>query len=514
MKKTICSALFLFAGSCDALWGYTKVPTQDNCLAGGLVCQPYEICNANTEQCEQQQPQLNAVKPQIIFFDGGDRISINGSGFSPGTQLFIDGQLMTSVMITSATELSVNIPMKAVSQGWGTKPISVEVRVGDKSATRSDLLSLASNVANFTPYTVTGIIVKGNIGNIQIGDVDNDGKSDIVARSAYDPGGGVTPDLEFYTSIGNGDGTFKKAVKSATLSKSAGHFVLCDLNKDSKLDLAYWSNVEKQFFFSINPGTGIFPTQTQLFMPPIPPINYYLGVAELNGDNVNDLVVIDNDNPSMFTIVSDLAGKLIPPPQITPKTGTTLNARNGVPLLADFNGDKKSDLLTYSTMFDPAVYLGNGNGTFGTGKSYPGSRAVSDIAIADFDNDGYPDFVTTSITYREVGVFRNLKGQDFSWTSLANKSANAVFLLATDLNGDKNADILVFEASTLNPSGYAYMGRGDGTFAAQTLSVKTSIPVPGVVVPRVADINSDGRLDMAFTNYNDQNAYLILNSLK
>ena len=78
MKKTICSALFLFAGSCDALWGYTKVPTQDNCLAGGLVCQPYEICNANTEQCEQQQPQLNAVKPQVIFFDGGDRISING----------------------------------------------------------------------------------------------------------------------------------------------------------------------------------------------------------------------------------------------------------------------------------------------------------------------------------------------------------------------------------------------------------------------------------------------------
>src|SRR5438046_5526949 len=57
---------------------------------------------------------------------------------------------------------------------------------------------------------------------------------------------------------------------------------------------------------------------------------------------------------------------------------------------ADFNNDGKLDLLL-PTATGLQVLPGNGNGTFGTGTSYSGQ--CSRVAIADFNNDSAKDFV-------------------------------------------------------------------------------------------------------------------------
>lgn len=513
MQRLFFLIVILLSGSCDALWGYTKIPTlEENCLAGDTICKSYEVCSPETERCVQAVPQLTAVSPRVVFFDGGDVVTLTGDGFAPASQVLIEDQAVIIMSVSSAQSITAKIPKRPGFQSWGTKPLKVEVKVADKSVARLDLLSLAASVASFSPSAVIGVTQMGNIGNIQVGDVDNDGKADIVARSAYDPGGGITPDLEFYTSIGNGDGTFRKAVRSTTGSISAGYFALCDLNSDSKLDLVYWSNIPKLFQYSINPGTGIFPAQKTFFTPNPVPSNPYIGIADLDGNASSDLYIVDNSvsNRTMFTVAANAAGMLVPP--AAPKMGMVLNPENYLPLIGDFNRDQKPDLLSYSSISDPAIYLGNGTGGFGLGTSYAGNAKISETAIADFDGDGYSDFVATSSNSKEIILFRNLKGQGFDVLHMANPSVSAIFILATDLNGDKNADILVFESGLTNPSGYSLMGYGNGQFSLPAQAVKTSFP--SEPVSKIADLNSDGKLDMAFINYNDQNAYIIMNTLK
>ena len=512
MQRLLFFIVILLSGSCDALWGYTKIPTlEENCLAGDTVCKSYEVCSPETERCVQAVPQLTAVSPRVVFFDGGDVVTLTGDGFAPASQVFIDDQAVVVMPVSSAQSLTAKIPKRPGIQNGETRPVKVEIRVADKSVARLDLLSLVSSEASFSNSFVTGITAVGNIGNIQIGDVNNDGRVDLVARSAYFNSAGPS-DYEFYTSLGNGDGTFRKSVKSATGSISVGYFVLCDLNSDSKLDLVYWSNIPRLFQYSINPGTGVFPAQATFLMPNPALTNPYLGIADLDGNTSSDLYIVDNssNNRTMLSILANGSGALVPP--ATPKTGVVLNPENSVPLISDFNRDQKPDLLSYSSISEPAVYLGNGIGGFGQGTPYAGSSKISEIAVADFDGDGYSDFVTSSNNSKELVLFRNLKGQGFDSIHIPNPSISAIFILATDLNGDKNADILVFESGVSSPSGYAFMGYGNGQFSLPTQSVRTSFP--SVVVSKVADLNADGKLDMAFINYNDQNAYIIMNTLK
>lgn len=503
MNRNLFAALFVFSGSCDALWGYTKVPTlENNCQVGGVICKAHEVCSLETEQCEQQPPILVAAKPQVIFSNGNDQVAISGSGFSPDTQILIDDQPVSMLIINSSQEAVFKTPAKKTPQGWGTSPAKIEVRSGGKSVTRSDLISWASSVAQFNPAIISDIVPMGNPATIQLGDVNGDGKKDIVTRSGTSG--------EFYAAQGNGDGTFKAAIKSSTGSTTSGHFILLDVDQDTKSDLVYWSAVPGQFYYSINRGDGVFMPQTPLAISPSFPANYLLGSADLNGDSKPDLIAANYSSLSSLSVQASSNGRLTMP--INQKLITTKESASRFPLFSDFNNDQKIDFLLCSENGGISVFHGNGFGDFSVAQTFPGSPSSYGFAIADFNNDSYPDIVTSNYISGEIVFFRNLAGQGFEPISMQNKATTAVFIVATDLNGDKNSDILVFDRSLNNPSGYAFMGYGNGTFASPVQSIKTTFPM--LIDSRYEDINNDGRMDAAFINYSDKNAYIIINSLK
>ena len=517
MQRLLFFIIILLSGSCDALWGYTKIPTlEENCLAGDTVCKSYEVCSPETERCVQAVPQLTAVSPRVVFFDGGDVVTLTGDGFAPASQVFIDDQAVVVMPVSSAQSITAKIPKRPGFQGWGTRPLKIEVKVEHKSVARTDILSLVASTASFVPSTITGIVSPLNKGNLQVGDVNGDGKPDIVCRSAFDPGGATIPDLEFYISLGNGDGTFKQKVKAQTGSAAAGAFVLCDIDRDSKLDLVFWSNKMNIFQYSMSsPVASIFSSLATYTTTTPAMSNPILGVFDLDSNKMPDLLALDQTTSSLFTILSNGAGSLAPP--VSPKTGAVRNSANATPVMADFNRDQKLDLITFSRSTHPAVHLGIGGGGVSTGTEYrdPVSNIeISDLAVGDFDNDGYPDFVTSSVIDRKLVLFKNNKGQGFDISKLDNQAISAsVFLMITDLNGDSNDDIFMFEQNKTNPSGYSFMGTGTGTFSLQSQSVSTAFPK--VTLSAKSDINLDGKNDLVFYDYGlDSSAYLIMNNLK
>lgn len=175
--------------------------------------------------------------------------------------------------------------------------------------------------------------------------------------------------------------------------------------------------------------------------------------------------------------------------------------------VADFNGDGKLDLaVPVYSIFTPAsdmnILLGNGDGTFTPGPTFPLSgQNVNNAVVADFNGDGKPDLAISLPDANEVQIL--LGNGDGSFTALPPISVYGVFVVATaDLNKDGKPDLVTvnFGPGTLT----VLLGNGNGTFT-QGPTITTPISGPGglavgPVSVAVADLNKDGTPDLAVAN--------------
>lgn len=155
-------------------------------------------------------------------------------------------------------------------------------------------------------------------------------------------------------------------------------------------------------------------------------------------------------------------------------------------------GDGNVDIVTAGANGSLALQKSNGDGTF-TNIGLPiGIGNVTDVKVADVNNDGKSDLVvTTSHSALEV-----LLGQgDGTFQVSAPISVTAGYgygpagAAVTDLNGDGKADIV-----TANQGGTISVLLGDGTGAfKETVIAAGAGGGPGVLT---GDLNGDGRADI------------------
>ncbi|HSY90363.1 MAG TPA: VCBS repeat-containing protein [Candidatus Binatus sp.] len=175
--------------------------------------------------------------------------------------------------------------------------------------------------------------------------------------------------------------------------------------------------------------------------------------------------------------------------------------------VADFNGDGKLDLAVpvysiFSPLSDMNILLGNGDGTFTAGPTFPlFGQNVNNAAVADFNGDGRPDLALSLPDADQVQIL--LGNGDGTFTPLAPITVNGVFSVATaDLNRDGKADLVVVEPGPGTIT--ILLGNGDGTFkAAPTITTPATGPGGVALSPvavAIADFNRDGTPDLAVAN--------------
>ncbi len=276
---------------------------------------------------------------------------------------------------------------------------NVGIVVGNTFVTRSRLL-LGDGMGGYTDVTDTNFpALDRSIGDIEAGDVDDDGDVDLVLSdwgegNALENAGGRT-----MLWLNDGTGAFSDATASNMpdlLVRFSWELELVDVDNDWDLDvLVSCKSCTGSFMFE-NDGSGVFADVSDRM--PQAPNNYEFEAIDLNGDGALDLVTInDGSSLSERILINDGSGTF------TDETATLwsgddnpTNADDNMVVFLDYESDGDADVLIGSLDHDDRVLLNDGNGLLVlqsgafTGTSTPGTLG---IAAADLDEDGRLDVV-------------------------------------------------------------------------------------------------------------------------
>jgi hypothetical protein len=331
-------------------------------------------------------------------------------------------------------------------------------------------------------------------GAIVAADFNGDGVTDLAVAHPF---GASLHTIDIL--LNNGDGTFRKSI-SLTPSGSVAGMVAGDFNGDGKMDLAV-STTDG----SSNPVIAVFlGNGNGTFKKAIDSLSTNglssLAVGEFNGDTSLDLVGVDNADNLVDVLLGNGNGTFQAAINVATGKHPTAVA------VADFNGDGNADLaVTNNGDSTVGVLFGNGNGTFGTQTTYAVSGGETNVTAADLNGDGHPDLV---VAYNaplkpNVDVLLN-KGDGTFAKAVAyfagGPATDPVTVAVADITGDGKLDIVTVNHEGSNGAGNdvsVLAGKGDGTFAAAINYTVGGLPDAGTI----GDFNRDGHVnDVAVTN--------------
>ena len=232
---------------------------------------------------------------------------------------------------------------------------------------------------------------------VALGDVNGDGRLDIVTAHYFDDEVGVL--------LGQASGGFAavRAYPAGTGSRPSS-VALGDVNGDGRLDIVITNRGTSSAGVSLGQAGGTFAAfATYALGAGSTPDDVALG--DVNGDGRLDIVAVNTATRGVEILLGQASSF---GPVVTYSTGSS--SPQGV-TLGDVTGDGRLDIVTANSSRTVGVLPGRAGGSFGPIVTYPiGTNATpADVALGDFNGDGRLDIATALFTFtaNNVGVFFN-----------------------------------------------------------------------------------------------------------
>lgn len=288
---------------------------------------------------------------------------------------------------------------------------------------------------------------------VATGDVNRDGKADLVVSNLYSPSVSVL--------LGNGDGTFRNQMVTS-LKTQAMDVALADFNRDGILDLATANVQSASVSVMLGRGDGTFGSPTDYRTPARP---NKLATADLNRDGHLDIAASSDGAGGAVVLMGNRFGAFS---AATSYQSGYLAYKISI---ADMNADGYADLLL-SGPANNVIYLQNNrNGTFAQGTLIAAGTTTNGLAVGDLNRDGRPDIVVTNYNSKTVSVVLNLGRGRFSSPVTHQVGLYPWAVTLADYDSDGHIDIACANSGLAANIAYAkgtvsiLNGLGDGRFA-------------------------------------------------
>lgn len=316
-------------------------------------------------------------------------------------------------------------------------------------------------------------------------DLDGDGYQDLLTSNDGDQS------IAWFRNVA-GSGSFSGPVKLATDASQPAAAIAFDADGDGDKDIVYASWEKSQIYLLLNrDGLGDFGQQK--IIDSNASGVWSLHHADLDGDGDIDLVSALREGNSIVWY-ENLDGKA----NYSAKKmidDQMVNAREGFP--ADINGDSFADVVSLDWFTGEIAWYQNvnGQGNFSPRKQITENLIYPDKLIcADMDGNGSIDIVVKSNS--TVLWIKNLGNQgSFGLPLQIDQNEQIADFSITDFNGDNLMDILV--TTTYGKISW-YMNNGQGTFS-HLKPIDNSVDGNNLVL--AADLDGDSDKDIIASDY-------------
>ncbi|WP_413168347.1 FG-GAP-like repeat-containing protein [Capilliphycus salinus ALCB114379] len=362
-----------------------------------------------------------------------------------------------------------------------------------------------------TRFTRTDYPANSEPGRMVNGDLDNDGADELIVANTDDFDSG------FSILFNEGDGTFERPIDFTTdfFSSGAGDdpsLDVGDIDGDGNMDLIAVNPDTDEVSIYFNDGEGDLSSPSTFDAGDRPVITE---TADIDSDGNTDVVLINSEfNEFGVGYEGDSLSVLF---NRTDDSVLTLTAGEGVTdvVAADIDGDGDVDLATANEVEDTVSVLFNlGNIRFTSAFTFDvGDRPVS-IVADDFDGNGTIDLATSNFGSDTVSVLRNSGNGFFAPATTFETNEFPSTMSSADLDGDGDFD-LVMRNSVFFDDGdregnsiSVLLNNGNATFNSPLSFTVGEVPV-GLIVE---DLDGNGKLDIATSNFDSQDVTVYLQS--
>jgi len=383
---------------------------------------------------------INTVSP--LAAPVGATLTITGDYFStvPTENIVRVGGVRATVLTATKTQLSVSVPAGAT---YGLVSVTRDLLTAEYRLPFKTTFSpgVTFNNTHFSP-PVSFTLTTADY-DVEVGDLNNDGKPEVIAEG-----------LSFRAYI------FRNTHTSGTISTSS---LLADDTTSTPTPNPRLIDIDGDGYLDINSNNGLFKNITT--------------TSEVN-----------------FTTV------------VTPViTGSNHS-------FGDYNLDGKTDILGASggviiaenRTSSTGLFSIGAFGSFSTNITYAKPAAGGGTATADFDNDGWMDFVATNPTTDNISTWKNsgsyrINNTQFTVLPVIATGDNPGRIYAGDLDSDGKMDLVLYHGTGTTTTLLTIFHNTSSVGNISFNRIDLTNPSP-TTVAHIADLDGDGRPEIITTS--------------